>query len=270
MPLLVHITDQKNAASILRSGIKLGKYSRFVYFMPISSDYSVSYQWGRELKRQGIKNYAAVHFRLPDDELVWSGKYNKGHTQLPLSEAIGRFLKSEDLMGYEFYLERKVPQKEIVRVRNLTRPIGWRYSPDVKGRTPCYCPACGTIGEPNSAKARKEWEAINEPPPMSIPDAKEIISNSKDTNALCEAVQAFGDKRRKSDPSFLFPLLDLNDEFLEYETLKAIGTHAHPKTRELLEKYTTNDEDTKELVEELLVKRGWGKTTVRSTDHSLP
>ncbi|MBD5782309.1 hypothetical protein IEN85_22610 [Pelagicoccus sp. NFK12] len=204
-----------------------------------------------------MKNYAAVHFRLPDDQMVWAGKYALEHRHLPISEAIGEFLKLEDPMGYEFYLERKVSPKEVVRIRNQSRPIGWRYSPNAKRTTPCYCPACGSIGEPNSAKARKEWEAINEPQPMSIPKAKQIIASSCDTNALQDAISAFGDKRRKSDPSFLLRLLEMEDELLEYTTLEVIGTHAHPKTRELLENYESDEEEIQELIRELLTKRGW-------------
>ncbi len=243
--------------SILRSGISLGKRRRFVYFMPISADYGVSYQWGRELRRWGVKNFAAAHFRLPDNELVWVGKYNEEHVQLPLAEAIGQFLKAEEPMGYEFYVERKVTNKEIVRVRPLPHPIGWRYFPNAKGRKPCFCPACIAPGEYGSSKQRKEWEAENEGPRLSIPEAKRIIASSDDPDELWTAVQVFGPKTRRADPSFLFRLLDFDDEFLRHDTLKAIGTHAHPNTRTFLESYESDDEETKELITELLAKRGW-------------
>ena len=36
MPTLIHIADEKNAKKILTSGIRIGKYNKGIYFMPVT------------------------------------------------------------------------------------------------------------------------------------------------------------------------------------------------------------------------------------------
>jgi hypothetical protein len=79
MAVLVNITKVENERSIIHSGIKPGKHSGCLYFMPHTQDFLVSHQWARELKRYGVKNFMAVDFKLPKDEQIWFGKYSDGH-----------------------------------------------------------------------------------------------------------------------------------------------------------------------------------------------
>lgn len=70
MSLFVHITKKENRSRILRNGIKVGKYSKVVYFMPVLLAYLLTHQWARELKRMGMQNYFAVTFRLQESHPV--------------------------------------------------------------------------------------------------------------------------------------------------------------------------------------------------------
>ncbi|MFD1044409.1 hypothetical protein ACFQ1S_01775, partial [Kibdelosporangium lantanae] len=68
MALFVHLTPEKNAKGIARSGIKLGP--RGVFCVPMVPSYVISHQWLRELRRGGQRTFVAVDFRIPDDEPV--------------------------------------------------------------------------------------------------------------------------------------------------------------------------------------------------------
>jgi hypothetical protein len=54
MPVFVHLTPDRNIASIRRQGIGLRNqlfHSRSVYAVPVMPNFYVSHQWLRELKR---------------------------------------------------------------------------------------------------------------------------------------------------------------------------------------------------------------------------
>ena len=78
MPLFVHVTDEKNAPAMRRSGIAMSKYGRGVYAMPVMPSFIVSHQWLRELRRGGARTLVGVYFRIDDDEPVRFGHYGKG------------------------------------------------------------------------------------------------------------------------------------------------------------------------------------------------
>ncbi|GGF26991.1 hypothetical protein [Hymenobacter cavernae] len=75
MPTLIHLADEKETKRIIRGGIKGGKYQKGVFFMPLTSDFFVSHQWLRELRRSGVQSYVGIYFKLPDEEEVWFGEY---------------------------------------------------------------------------------------------------------------------------------------------------------------------------------------------------
>jgi hypothetical protein len=141
MPLLVHLTSEKNVRHILRSGIKEAKY-RGVYCMPVLPNYYISHQWLRELKRNGQRTYVAVYFRVSDQEIVSFGRYNQKHAQIPLSEAIQQLMTIADPLGYEMILSRTVRPQEIQRVRHIRQVMGWRYMPHAHGKPFCRCSYC--------------------------------------------------------------------------------------------------------------------------------
>lgn len=73
MPIVVHITDEKNAASIARAGIRPPRGMKAIYFMPVVQSHFISHQWIRELRRGGAKVLVGIYFRLPGTENVLGG-----------------------------------------------------------------------------------------------------------------------------------------------------------------------------------------------------
>jgi hypothetical protein len=94
MPLLVHLTPEKNVAAIRRSGIKPGKSFGAIFAMPVLQNFIVTNQWLRELRRSGQGSYWGVYFRIPDDEIVWFGHYNRGHVEISAAAAVGVIMKA--------------------------------------------------------------------------------------------------------------------------------------------------------------------------------
>ena len=143
MATFIHIADKNDQASIKRSGIKTAKGSRVVCAVPVIPNFSTTHQWARELKRGGARSLICVQFKIPDDEIVWIGKYNEKHLEMTASEAAGVFLAHTGPMGFEVIIKRKITPEEITRIYNAPRVTGWRYSPEAKGRKPfCHCKFC--------------------------------------------------------------------------------------------------------------------------------
>ena len=131
MPLLVHITNEDETESVRRGGIKIGKFRDGVYAMPVLSNFIVSNQWLRELKRRvsGSRTLSAIHFRIPDTETVYMGHYSQEH----------------------------VEAKEIHRIRTVPQVVGWRYHPNARARNMCGCPACLPAGTYKSRIFRERF-----------------------------------------------------------------------------------------------------------------
>ena len=115
--------------------------------MPVLPNFYVSHQWLRELKRNGVKTFVGVYFRVSSAEMVYAGKYGKKHKHIPLGQAIKELMDLEDPLGYELIVDRKIEAKEITKIKHLPQNIGWRYMPDSNGIKPCNCEYClrGTI-----------------------------------------------------------------------------------------------------------------------------
>ena len=231
MPTLVHITDEKNSARILRSGIALSKWRGVIYFMPVVENHFISHQWLRELKRRGARVLVGVYFRLPSDETVWVGKYNEPHQQVPLGEAIGILRSLEDPLGFEMFIERKIQPGEIEKVRHLPQKIGWRYKPRVHGTRPCGCSACqrGAYG------GRKLQDAYEPRVTFPFAELKANIEATSDPDELAELIWRLRVKRRYADPAFLERLLDIDDEFLQEELAKTLACFRHKNARRILQ-----------------------------------
>lgn len=123
--------------------------------MPVTRNFYASHQWLRELKRRNGASISGVYFRIPDDHPVWIGHYGKLHQKMSVAEAISLFLDSDDPMGWEIIIPRRIEATEIRRIRQLPQVIGWRFSPKAKNKPPfCICKFC-TRGDYGAAKLRK-------------------------------------------------------------------------------------------------------------------
>jgi hypothetical protein len=125
MPTFFHIADERDAASILRNGLKLPKAKNQnrptgVFALPVVQNFVVSHQWVRELKRRGFKVAVGVYFRIPDQQEVLTGKYNEDKRALTAAEATA-VLAREQILGYEVI----IPQVNI----GLRGPSGSCHTP---------------------------------------------------------------------------------------------------------------------------------------------
>jgi hypothetical protein len=162
MAQFVHLASAKNAAAIRRSGIKPHRFpkwpARGVYAMPVTSNFFVSHQWLRELKRDGQRSIVGIYFRIGDNEPVLIGHYRYQHRQVTANQAVGLVMHAKNAEGYEVIIPRKIEATEIRRVRALPQVLGWRYYPDAHGKKPCGCPFCQSRGEIKSRKIRDAYE----------------------------------------------------------------------------------------------------------------
>ncbi|MBX3378836.1 MAG: hypothetical protein KF805_01970 [Phycisphaeraceae bacterium] len=167
MTMLVHLIDDRDSASIKRSGIKGNAtkiaslngqitLKRAVFAMPLLPNYFASNQWLRELKRRGTKTIAAAHVRLPSETSVWVGKYNGEHRKVPLGHAAGIIMKESDPRGWQVVVVGSVSPKSIHAIRPVPQVVGWRYFPEShdKGPWKCLCSYClqGMKGEIKSKR----------------------------------------------------------------------------------------------------------------------
>jgi len=162
MPTFVHIADERDAASINRNGLKLPRSSHparpaGVIALPVISNFAVSHQWVRELKRRGFKVAVGVYFRIPDQQEVLAGLYNQEKAVLTAAQATA-YLAKEQVLSYEVIIPRSIRATEIQAVRDLPQGLGWRYFPDShqKGIF-CGCKYC-TRGEIKSRRIRERYE----------------------------------------------------------------------------------------------------------------
>ena len=161
MPLFVHIADERYAASIRKSGLRLARSLERaavgVFALPVISNFLITHQWVRELKRQGFRTAVGVYFRIPDDQVVLAGQYNEEKKPCSASEAATRF-HSEQKLGFETVVPRSIAAGEIHAVRSLPQTLGWRYFPDAHTRGIfCGCEYC-MKGQIRSRSIRERWE----------------------------------------------------------------------------------------------------------------
>jgi len=166
MARLVHITADTDAARIRRTGIRLRRLEflvegekGFVCAFPVLPSYTLTHQWGRELKRWGRHALAAVTFLIGDDEPVYVRHYREELLRMPAADASGLIHAMPDPRGYEILVPRRIEPREIAGVRTLPQAVGWRYYPGAKNNDyrACECPVCAPSGE---VKARRYRERI--------------------------------------------------------------------------------------------------------------
>ena len=126
MASFIHLADAKKRRLIEKNGIKAAK--RGIFCVPVISNFSVTHQWSRELKRTGVKELICIQFRVPDDEAVTLGRYNGEKISMSAAESVATVMAHTN---------------EIARIYPAPRVVGWRYSPEAKGKQPfCHCRYC--------------------------------------------------------------------------------------------------------------------------------
>lgn len=161
MAQFIHLTDERLLTHIRRTGIAVHpRYDmpKGLFATPVIRNFQVSLQWLRELKASGVRTIGAVQFRLPDDEVVWAGRYNQVPTSMTAAEAVRFFMEHESGLGLEVYIPRKIQASEISRVFVPPQKVGWRYYPEAHGREPCGCETCQR-GRIKSARLRQSYNA---------------------------------------------------------------------------------------------------------------
>jgi hypothetical protein len=190
MPLLVHLAPERALQSIRRNGIKARRAARTgrpvdgVFCMPVLRDYSVSYQWLRELRRAGPQRLYGVHFRVPDAQPVYVGHYGGEKRLTTVGEAIGVLMRQADPRGYELILPRPVSAGEIHRIQAIRQVVGWRFSPTAKGTKPCPCDFC----QRGLINSRRIQDRRPEPRRPSKAELLRKLREAPDEDALIDAL----------------------------------------------------------------------------------
>lgn len=252
MPILVHLADEKEAASIKRNGLKIGKHRQGIFCMPVMPNYYVSHQWLRELKRRGVRTFVGVYFKLPSDTKVFAGKYNEGHKNITLGAAIKEIQSMEDPLGYEIIVDKKIAAKEIEKIKGLPQNLGWRYMPHAKGRRPCPCDYCVK----SAIKANKIRERLGQAEPsLSYTEILKRLKKEEDIDEIGHLLDHVRSKRRRANPTELLFLLDKNEVEIDQSLAIALKMFRHKETRsmlfQLLEKA---DDDTREFAADSLLE----------------
>jgi hypothetical protein len=160
MAVFVHFADENNKDSIEKNGIKINivhyeQISKGVFCMPVISDFYATHQWVREIKQYNSGNeIIAIYFKIPDDEVVFFGKYNEKLEKIKATGTHKIFIDLEDKMGFQTIITRKILKNEIIKIKNIPQIIGWRHFPKSHERKRCLCPACLAFGSYNSKKIK--------------------------------------------------------------------------------------------------------------------
>jgi hypothetical protein len=138
---LVHLTPQRGARRIARSGIAARSRNRSgdrgVFGMPVLSSLTLTHQWVRELRRCHPGVLVAVHVRVPDDEPVTVGRYGTEPQPVTAARAAAVVRELADPRGYEVFVPRAITAAEVRHVRAVPQGIGSRYLPGAHGTRPC-------------------------------------------------------------------------------------------------------------------------------------
>jgi hypothetical protein len=231
MPIVVHITDEKNIASIIRSGVRPSARRSVVYFMPVVAGHMISHQWLRELKRSGARNMVGVYLRIPSTELVWAGHYNRAHAHIPLGEAIRSFTALPDPLGFELFTDRKLRAAEVQKVRALPQTLGWRYYPNAHGKTVCGCPGC-IRGGIKSRALREAYDAGTKR--FTLAAILATLARPAQRFDVLESLEQLRTKRRYMAPTFLEQYLDSDDLDILTVTADTLPYFRHPESRAML------------------------------------
>lgn len=203
MPVFVHLTPERNLASIRRRGIAAprGSVRGEVFALPVTRNFYVSHQWLRELRRFGSGPIFGVYFRLPGEYPVRVGHYGSGHVEMTAAESVGLLMAAEQRdpaaarehdrasraiqrgrrlptspEGYEVVIAGSIPKSQILRIKALPQVVGWRYRPGANGEPPCACICCerGRFGVQKLLRSVEDDEVAGRTPKITLfsrPDA---------------------------------------------------------------------------------------------------
>ncbi len=216
---LLHLTPVTQSAAILRGGISAkptrlevgGKSGiRGVYAMPIVADFWTTYQWLRELRSEHGQRMVAVHFRIPDAELVHVGCYWQTHHTTTAAEAAAWVMANPK--GAEVVVPRKIDKKEILRVVEPRQLVGWTKSPDPLPTAHCVCFGCLGSGDPKFMRRLRAAYA----------QGWEVVRRATDVETL------LGGLRDLDEP------LSRARGRIGFDGLLRLRRHAHPSVRSLV------------------------------------
>jgi hypothetical protein len=187
MPRLVHLAPQRLARRIDRSGLRGSPLTisvggsdtellSAVYAMPVLPDFSVTYQWLRELRRWKNERLIAVHFSIPTTEFIYTGRYGSDKHGGSAGKMIAAIMKQP--IGAELIIPTDVPRRSISAIRNVRQDVGWVETPDTPHKFACVCGACLPSG---SAKLRRRVRGAYE---SGIAAARAATTPTEATTAL--------------------------------------------------------------------------------------
>ncbi|EMF70411.1 hypothetical protein [Leptospira interrogans] len=244
MSIFLHLTPLKNKNSILRSGIKTSSIHyenvrRGVFCMPVIPDFWITHQWLREIKRFSNGPVIGVYFKIPDLEPVWSGNYTSKLILSSVIESTQLLLSTENKLGFQIVLPRKVTKKEILKIKNLPQTIGWRYFPEAHSKPRCLCPACLPKGLAfnNKLKENRYYSLIskfnqtqNEGEKISILDSiDDLLSFGFRINDYEPLIQIF----RSSSEKIKEQILKIFPRFPSDKPLKIVSNSLHSEKKKI-------------------------------------
>jgi hypothetical protein len=118
MATFVHLTDIRNSQKIMRNGIRptmTKATGKVVYCVPVVSNFQITFQWLRELKREGYRTASAIQFKIADTEHVLVGRYRQPKSEMTAAQDVAFFQGADDARGYEVIIARGIKPKEITR-----------------------------------------------------------------------------------------------------------------------------------------------------------
>ncbi|HST81628.1 MAG TPA: hypothetical protein VLL08_07825 [Kineosporiaceae bacterium] len=241
MTALMHLTSERNARRIVRSGIAARSRGwsaeRGVYCMPVLPSFTLTHQWVRELRRWHPGPFVAIHLRLPDDTPVTVGRYGVEPEPLSAAQAAARIRSLADPRGYEVFIPRAIATNEVRRVRRIPQGVGWRYLPDAHGKLPCACPACLVPGTRGAAKIRRRF-SLDEPT-STKPELMAALHAAVTAEEIVDALWNLGGRRRGGSEELAY-LVDHPDPEVR-ETLLEVLEHYRGRSARALRDQLARD-----------------------------
>lgn len=241
--LLVHLTPAAQSAAVRRGGIRPSRHRvldvRGVFAMPVLPSYVLTYQWGRELRRFGVRTMVAVHFRVPDDEPVWVGHYGRHPVRRTAAEAAALVMRAADPRGYEVFVPRRVLARDIHRLSAVNPVTGWRYKPGIHGTPPCGCEACayGTFG----ASRIRERRGYADPEPTK-PELMRRLTEATTDEEIVDALWSLTNRRWRAAEE-LSHLADHENPEVREALAEVLGRYRGPAVRPLLTRLAEDEHE---------------------------
>ncbi|MFC7529896.1 HEAT repeat domain-containing protein [Actinoplanes sp. GCM10030250] len=248
---LVHLTLERNARRVIRSGIAARSHGWFgdrgVYCMPVLPSFTLTHQWVRELRRWKPGVHVAVHLRVPDDEIVTVGHYGREPQRVPLARAVAVIREAADPRGFEIFVPRAVGAGEVRRIRDIPQGVGWRFKPGAHGRRPCACPACLASGTPGAGRLRRRFPY--EDPLRPKPEVMAELRAATTSEQIIEALNELGRRSRGGAEELEF-LVEHPDSEVREVLFYLLERYRGRVARELRDRLGFDDDDDEEEEEE--------------------